>query len=184
MKKFPVLSIMLLGEITANPIKIELKERNEKMFNILVLILLFTNMSQITPTAEPSSFISPRSSSDWDMKLQQDIQFIKGNLKKGMSSEQFQQIMGVNFSEVLPGVGADVIRWRYDLSADADYKFEDKYDNIDIEGLKAKKLSAHLFIKFEDNNTLKNYSLLSLKKGRLFRMEVDGIENQEGNMTY
>jgi hypothetical protein len=95
---------------------------------------------------------------------------IQKQMQLGLTKEVVEKRLGKHFVEVKNSMDGNNI-WRYDFGTIEGYRSSDnKYDTVDVKGLKNKNVTLQLFINWSSKGTVKSYSVYYLdeKDGKVY----------------
>ncbi|MBO8173081.1 MAG: hypothetical protein H0Z33_14470 [Bacillaceae bacterium] len=89
-----------------------------------------------------------------------DAAFVKEYLKRGDTTEKVQQLLGHDYIKVQSALDGRNM-WRYDFPAYPGYHFEavGNMDDVDVEGLRTGKMRMQLFISWDEQDQVYDYSV-------------------------
>jgi hypothetical protein len=110
----------------------------------------------------------------------ESVAMIKEQVKLGLTKEEVENNLGSDYQKVKASDDDSEI-WRYDFGEKEDYTSPDnEYDTGDIKGIQSGNIEAQLFISWNDEDKVSNYSVLYLNSsdGRVYEYRVfsDGEE--------
>jgi hypothetical protein len=82
---------------------------------------------------------------------------LEGNLTIGASKEAVIELAGEDYQKVTSAMDGSTV-WRFDIGAKEGYLYEDKSDSPDLEGLKSGEVILQIFVGFDDEGKVSNYT--------------------------
>ncbi|GAA0343089.1 hypothetical protein GCM10008967_36960 [Bacillus carboniphilus] len=113
--------------------------------------------------------------------VDQALFILKEELDLGMTQDEVLAYFGAGYKEVLSGMEDDN-QWRYDIGTIEGYSYEEEYDFADMDGMLNGLVQMHIWLTWDEQWTLKNYSALFVNQldGRIYeyRKFEDGGEKE------
>lgn len=104
-------------------------------------------------------------------------------LEIGMTEEKIRSLFGTQFTLVENTMEGNET-WRFDLGTSSDYQFQDQgIDQVDIEGLKSRKVKLQLFIDWNDRGLVQTAALFLVEPQQMelyeYHLEPEGTREEK-----
>ncbi|HWL23706.1 MAG TPA: hypothetical protein VNR38_08145 [Ureibacillus sp.] len=94
--------------------------------------------------------------------VKEDLEHFKSNIEIGLTMDEVKEILGEHYTE---SYFQDIQVWKYEIGKTEEYQFNDGFlSYIDFEEMKKGKIGIVMFVFWDENNLVKQYSTLYLNE--------------------
>lgn len=108
------------------------------------------------------------------LRIVEQVTFIMGNIRLHMTKDEVVESLGKNYAEVSGAaehIGASKM-YRYDLVHEDEYNYASEMDEVDVDGLKNGDVSVILFISWNSQYEINNYTMYYRYQRRILEYRV------------